>query len=175
MKKRRKKSDNCHRKSKSKHRLHSARGAKNTTKGFIQPNATAAHHAQKLSLNAFPIQAFCTPLHLTAQPKPPSRPLVDYVQIRARSQPEKIHRKVPDTMTTIHHRSIASASVESMSHFALKTSPYNGTLHTFGKKDDNIIKRMTKVYLSDKHSKNIKELGMEFPGAPPVTPLPGKK
>lgn len=34
--------------------------------------------------------------------------------------------------------------------------------------------RVTKVYQSDKQSGTMKELGVEFPCAPPATPLPGK-
>jgi len=34
--------------------------------------------------------------------------------------------------------------------------------------------KMVKVFLSEKHSGTMKDCGMEFPCAPPVTPTPGK-
>lgn len=35
------------------------------------------------------------------------------------------------------------------------------------------IARLTKIYLSEKHSGSLKDCGMEFPCAPPATPTPG--
>lgn len=39
---------------------------------------------------------------------------------------------------------------------------------------NSVVPRMTKVYLSEKQSKDVEELGVEIPAAPPCTPTPGE-
>ena len=126
-----------------------------------------------------PLQAFCSSLKIENQPKRPEKPKVEYLHVRAKSQPEKVTRRsIVATPLSIQNRPVVSASTESLSkvQHPKAISPY-GILHQRPERpqrEPEVIKRFTKVYLSDKQSKNLKELGMEFPMAPPATPLPGK-
>ena len=154
---------NSHRKSKSKHRLKSARGVK------IPPADQSSS-----------IQAFTAPLKISTTPKRPEKAKVEYMHTRTRSQPEKVYGKsasveqiiLSASTEALGHIKSLKASTDSLHHAKTLKTPY-GVFHAKHNKEQDVVRRLTKVYLSERQSKNMKELGMEFPMAPPATPLPG--
>ena len=173
-KKKKKKKDGENRKSKSKHRLKSAKRTKTSNE---QETDFAFFASKQTDLCA--LKAHGSNLKIGTLPIRPEKPKIDYLHVRTKSEPERTTRhQLPTAAVSLQTRNLVSASVESMSKYSTNTgsSVYEKILQNRKNKttiESNTIKKLTKVYLSDKHTKSIKELGIEFPGAPPATPLPG--
>jgi hypothetical protein len=67
-------------------------------------------------------------------------------------------------------------SDDNVSKEAVLTSIYGAVYHTADLVSAQVeeLKKMKKIFLSEKQSGTIREGGMEFPCAPPATPTPGK-
>lgn len=84
-------------------------------------------------------------------------------------------QKPSKTVIKYNHNSPSGNSSDLLSKQAVLTSIYGAVYHTADKVSVQMeqLKKVKKIFLSEKQSGTIKENGMEFPCAPPATPTPG--
>ena len=105
-----------------------------------------------------------------------TKELLTAVSAKSNSLKEKFRiSKTPgDSLSQLKNNLTASADAVTF-HFQLPNSGPNVSRKSLNSAPcDKDIPRITKIYLSEKQSKDIWELGMEFPGAPPASPTSGK-
>ena len=124
-----------------------------------------------------PLQAFCKPMAVLTNKPEKSRP--KYNPAHSGGWAPNMSIGPPDssasrghTGPSTNHHSTADLRIsprKSIDNGALRKSFNNGSKDY----DDSTVHKLIKVFLSEKQSGILKELGMEFPCAPPATPTPG--